>query len=133
MNANSCSLVPAQSVRISAYHSLSSVASDSGVFTAHSVRVSACSSLSIRIITHCSAPSVRVSACHHPPLSHPIIITIIQDNHCSVSPGFGLVITLSSYHHHYHLGSSLLSESGFRPAHHSLILPSSLSFRVITA
>ena len=39
-----------------------------------------------------TAQSVRVSAWYH----SIIIITIIGDHHCSVTPGFGLLITLSS-------------------------------------
>ena len=49
--------------------------------------------------------------------------------HCLVSPGFGLVSLY--YHYHYHSGSSLLSQSGFRPA--ITLLSASLSFWVITA
>ena len=96
------------------------------VITALSVRVLVCFtlsslSLSFRIIT---AQSVRDSTCYH----SLIIITIIQEHHFSVSPGFDLLSLY--YHYHYHSGSSLLCQSGSRPA--ITLLSLSLSFWVFS-
>ena len=79
-------------------------------------------SLPFWIIT---ASSVWVSACYQ----SIIILTIILSDHCSVTPGPGLLSLY--YHYHYHSGSLLLSQSGSRPA--ITLLSLSLSFWVITA
>ena len=53
----------------------------------------------------------------------------LQVTHCFVSPGFGLQSLY--YHYHYYSGSSLLSQSGFRPG--ITLLSLSLSLEIITA